>query len=293
VAVAPDGRGLVCGGYGCPVRWIGLTDPRRQRTMEGSQRLIHVVRFSADGQRVCAVEGTLGTTMAFQEWDLATGQLIRRLPKIYLAVPLPDGRRLLGVPTTARTRLAEFDLDTQQMVGGRAMEHPALLTTLETDRAGRWALTGCADGPDHRIRLWDVAAGRLVRTWDGPLGYYGAVALAADGSRAAWGEPDRIVVWDLAGDRAWHALPRPDGTRFDIRGLAFTADGRLVTSTGPREGLSGGAVSVWDLATGRLLATTATTSVRCLAVTPDGRRAVTGHYDGTLHFWRLPQAPGK
>ena len=64
--------------------------------------------------------------------------------------------------------------------------------------------------------------------------------------------------------------------------MAVTPDGRYVLS-----GSSDNTLKVWDLSSGRILATfTANGSVACCAVTPDGRTIVAGDASGAIHFLR-------
>lgn len=75
-----------------------------------------------------------------------------------------------------------------------------------------------------------------------------------------------------------------------VRALAFTPDSRLLLSGG---GQGDQSIRVWDVATGKELRQFQgrTDSVNSVAVSPDGKRALSGSADGTLRVWDL--ATGK
>jgi WD40 repeat protein len=51
-------------------------------------------------------------------------------------------------------------------------------------------------------------------------------------------------------------------------------------------------LKVWDVATGECVATLEghSGSVKSVAISPDGRRVVSGSGDGTLKLWGLPES---
>ncbi len=115
------------------------------------------------------------------------------------------------------------------------------------------------------------------------VGHKGAVvgvACPAANQTAFSAGADRIVrVWDLGGGKE---LRRWGPITPDITCLAVSPNGQLVLTA---QGVS---VRVWD-ATGRELAkfTGHTNAVRAVALTPDGRLALSGGDDRTLRLWEV------
>jgi WD40 repeat protein len=113
--------------------------------------------------------------------------------------------------------------------------------------------------------------------------------------RAGRSEPDlaaRLVLPPEAAflrvrhaERAERAPRRADGHTDAVRACAVTPDGRRMLS-----GSADRTLKVWDLPTGRLVATLEghADAVLACAVTPDGRRAISGSADRTLKVWDLP-----
>jgi hypothetical protein len=93
---------------------------------------------------------------------------------------------------------------------------------------------------------------------------------------------------DVAGHLGlWEAAPRlrefTTGHGGPVTGVAFRPDGSTLVSAG-----SGPSLAVWDWTTARRVRSFASLSpATCLAVSADGRRAVTGHEDATVAVWNL------
>ena len=131
---------------------------------------------------------------------------------------------------------------------------------------------------DETVKLWDVATGHLIRTFEGPTSYVNAVA------------NDRSVkLWDpttgqLAASFEGHADPvtavafSPNGERFASGSATYT---RYRTQNERHN------VRVWDTATGRSLLTLQEPSggIYSTAFSPDGTRLLTGADKGSVKLW--------
>jgi WD40 repeat protein len=143
---------------------------------------------------------------------------------------------------------------------------------------GRQAL---ADRGDGVLVLCDLETGQVVRAYRGHAGSILALALTSDGQRAvSAGDDGTLRAWDVAAGRE---LTRcSDLGKATEGGLGFTPDGQHALC-GFNERLVlvdvtvGKVVRQWAGPTGQ--------AIQCLALSPDGRRALTGHPDGRVILW--------
>jgi len=127
--------------------------------------------------------------------------------------------------------------------------HSAVINRVDTDAAGRYAVTA---SDDKTARVWDIGSGRLLQVLRPPIGvgYEGrlfAVAMSPDGSTVAVGG------WTKLGSNGGHAVylfdrasgqlqRRLTGLANVINHLTFSPDGRwLAAALGGANG-----VRVWD-----------------------------------------------
>ena len=103
---------------------------------------------------------------------------------------------------------------------------------------GRWYKT---------IKLWEVATGALIRTFEGHTDWINSVAFSADGRLVLSGSADRTIkLWDAATGALIRSF---EGHLAGVTSVAFSADGGRVLS-----GSVDGTVRIWNPETGQLLA---------------------------------------
>ena len=141
--------------------------------------------------------------------------------------------------------------------------HTAVIKSIGTDRAGRWLVTA---SNDKSLRVWELPAGRLVRTIRPPIGggnegRLDSVAISPDGSIIACGgwtgfnnqgstdgpfEGHNIYLFNRASGKL---IARITGLPDVISHLAFSPDGRyLATSLIGHNGIRIFHTSNWSLA---------------------------------------------
>ncbi len=137
------------------------------------------------------------------------------------------------------------------------------------------------------VRIWDVAAERMIVAALGPdVRRLTSVAFAPDSKRvvvagARQGRGGFVALIDARSGRQGWSVPLENGYP---RVAVDRAGARLLVSTSPPGGSTGGSASLLRLADGALLATLDTDSVTSCAWRPDGQRLATGDVHGHVQI---------
>jgi WD40 repeat protein/tRNA A-37 threonylcarbamoyl transferase component Bud32 len=255
-------------------------------------------------------------------WDVASGQILRELVghkhNIYSTAFHP-GNRLAATSSTDKT-IRIWDVST----GGQLRtidKHAGIAGGLAFSHDGKWLAGGGeevaiwrvenSEGKDPTATLSGTAGvvsvsfspddKRIgVGTRDGRLmlfnaenssaDYVGrvhqgaarAVAFSPDGEYVVTGGEDGTVKIHPAKPTA-HNLQFGDSSFFYPESVAFSRDGSLLAMSNGSEG----SATLWDISTGkeRLSLYGHRARIESLALSPDGRRIVTGGWDRTARVW--------
>jgi WD40 repeat protein len=293
LAFHPDSDRLLSASLDGTVRLWELSSGREVRVFDGVRG--RGLAWTSDGRHF-AVSGGGG---ALKVWETVSGRRILTLQghadDITSAAFASDGRRIFTASWDGTMRLWEATPDAPDLsmgedrrLVGHTREAPRLAVLPDGKRV-------VSSGRDGTIRVWDLADGRELRRWTGSGGFIGGLAVTPDCKRVVTaGEFTEIIqVFEIESGREVQRFPRPQGV---ILALAVTPDGRRVLSGGPiPKTPSGGKAGpdrdlhLWDLDTGKEVRRFAghRDGITCLAISPDGRRAVSGSTDGTVRIWDI------
>jgi hypothetical protein len=249
------------------------------RTFQGHTDDVRGVAFSPDGRY--ALSGSRDKTARI--WDLTTGKPSRVLKghdkEVWDVAYHPNGRELFT---------ASWDGTVKRWDAGTGMEirkyvHPLDVNSVVISRDGRWMLTGC---DDKNMRLWDLTTHQEVRSYRGGEKFIYGVAFSPDGRYLASGSEDRTVrVYEKQTAKKVREI---NAQTAEVYYVAFSQDSRFVFSCGDE------AAHLWEIANGkeaRKYMAGGNNNARAMALSPDGRRLLTGHDDRTVRLWDV--ASGK
>jgi serine/threonine protein kinase len=144
------------------------------------------------------------------------------------------------------------------------------------------------------LGFWNLATGKPLFPKRQPYdGFVVSVAISADGLRGlSSSDAGELVLWDLTTGEPRSLGTQPGDARSDAivtYPMAFVPGGRHAATA-----VHDTRVHIWDLDTGRELEPLRghDATISGLAISPDGRRIMTGSFDGTVILWNWDGAQG-
>jgi WD40 repeat protein/tRNA A-37 threonylcarbamoyl transferase component Bud32 len=144
-------------------------------------------------------------------------------------------------------------------------------------------------GMDTKVKVWDAATGRELRTLKGYASEVAGVCFSPDGKRLAAGNTSYmkqggIKVWDLGTGKELLAIrvhPK------EVTGICFSPDGKRLAGGARDFGKKEGEVKVWDAATGQELFALKghANFVTAVSFSADGKRLASASQDQTVKVW--------
>jgi WD40 repeat protein len=287
-ALSPDGRHALTGGFDRTLRLFDVATGKELRRFPDHAGAIASVVWSPDGLRAVSCGNEEG---AARIWDVTAGKELLRIalpPNIRRAIFAPNGQQVL---TVGKDHIVMWDANTGQEVhrflGASSLTYAAAFTP-----DGRHLVTGSGD---ETVRLWSVATGQVLGSVADKGEIYG-VAVSRDGkmllTNGGWTGVAKLyrlpsAVWSVpekVGEI--RRFPRTSNNAYpNITCVAFTPDGRRLlegSDATPPLHLS-------EPETGQELLTLEGHNgwVNAIAISWDGRLAVTGSVDTQVCLWEL------
>ncbi len=216
------------------------------------------------------------------------------VPQSYVAFGGTDGNEVAAVGVDGM--LQRFDADSGEAVAQpvEIVRDPLSPTIAFSDDGELLAVQDCLANPNDTpcdVHLWDVTAGAERTQIVAPGSSVTKMAFSPDDRLLAIVDYDlsrtEVHLWDVdAGE--WFGDPIVT----QARSVAFSPDGRtLATGLEPESNATGeSSVSLWDVATQRLLAATPVYDaggVNALDFSPDGRYLAAGHGWGSVAVFNV------
>ncbi len=285
ISFSPDGKtALSAGTWDNSFDLWNLSDGKLIRKFGPGTDSVNFVSFSPDGKTALTSFGNGRVAL----WDTATWQVVREFKGhdqlVWVASFSRDGTRALTASDDAQMILwnvASGEI-IQRVTGLDGMWSAALSPDAKT------ALAGFKDG---KISVIDLASGNILRTFQAHSDLVSMVIFSPDGKTALSSSPDKTVaLWDVG---IGQLIRRLMGHRDMVNWVLFSPDGKTALSGGgsgtSNENILDKSIIWWDLASGKILERFEgpQADVSALAISPDGKTALSGSRDSTLVLWQL------
>jgi WD40 repeat protein len=302
---------------------LDVKNARVLRRFQRHEREVRCLCFSPDGSMALSAGDDAGLfrddTVPICLWDVATAREIgwlrgHRDPVNCVAFS-PAGRLAVSGSEDGTIRL--WDVHQRKEID-RYRSDAETIECVVFSPDGRRVL---AAGDEGIVEVWDVPSGQLYRALDGATGKPTSGAFSPQGNRVvvaeARGSIPAVWQWDLEKGKQLACFRNPSNPAGFIESVTLTSNGQRLISAGELKrlhrqrasGLSaalGGiaetasavsiaapsehGIRIWDVDSGHALETLSghDRCPICVAVSFDGRHALTGADDGTVRLWGLP-----
>jgi WD40 repeat protein/serine/threonine protein kinase len=211
------------------------------------------------------------------------------------AEPKPQGQGLCPADALRRDQIPPYEL---KVAGKGNPQHapPELVAILGNSRMQHWNIvTAVAFSPDRKTlatgscdrtaKIWDIASGDQLCSFEGHSDVIRGVAFSLDGKTLASASNDGTVkLWEIATGNVRTLTPRGG----QVHCIGFSPNGKMLAA-----GLDDKTARIWDAATGQQLHSLEghKGEVFSVAFSPKHDILATGSRDGTVRIWNV--ATGK
>jgi WD40 repeat protein len=294
VVFSPDRRRAAGIDWGGTVYVWDAASGQPLHTLEGTSRgSAGALAASPDGRHLYAVSHEMPVRVIAWETGAVVHRFETHVPNLRGVAVAADGREfaVCGDSPTVVVRAAA----TGEEVRRFETDFKMVWSVAFSPDGTRLAACGSKDGPgDDAVVMWDRATGQELRRFAGHTRAVRWVTFGPDGkSLATAGFDGRVRLWEAETGRQTLLIEAHQG--FAERVHFLPGGTHLLTCGGPAEQAgqrtTGMAVTVWEVATGRPVASGNgghEKGIIAAAVSRDGRSALSGSRDGTARVWAIP-----
>ncbi len=264
VAFSPDGNMFASGSWDSTILLRDSATGREIKTFQGHSKGVNSVSFSPDGKYI--ISG--GSDNVVKVWNIATGTQSQSLTghtgQVNSVAFSPDGKYALSGGQDKTIRLWDINQGTQLKT--LIIREPVFSGAFSPD--GKHVLSG-----SRNMKLWDIIAGKEVRSLEGNVNWVFAAAISADGKYALSGYSNGMInLWEVASGRQIKTF---QGHNDRVTALAFSPDSKYFLSAGFE-----GPVKLWERESGKEIRQMA--GQKAAVFSPDGGFILSGGVNNTI-----------
>ena len=279
VAISPNGKTLVSGGFDKTIKVWDLQTGKLRRTLSGHTDAVRAIAMSQNGALLASASGD----KTIKIWDLQSGTLLRTLTghlgPVWSVAIGSDGQTLASGSYDSTVKIWNLQTGTLRHT---FPDHYESIWSVAISPDGQTLVSGAYDGT---IKIWDLQTGDLRRTLaSGNSEAIRSVAISPDGQTLVSGSWDKTVkIWNLQTGELLHTLA---GHTDRVLSVAINPTGETIAS-----GSLDRTIKLWDLKTGRLLRTLTGHSdwVVSVAFSPNAKTLASASRDKTIKIWDVVQ----
>lgn len=285
VTVTPDGKKAVSASDDYTLKIWDLENGNLEKTLVGHNCEVKGIAVTSDCKHAISVS----CDKTIRIWNISTGSLKRTLMahdcEVRAIAVTPDDKRVIS--GSANGILKVWDLH-RCVSDSSSAGHEDRINALVVTPDGKKAVSASSD---FTVKIWDLRSGKNEHTFTGHKGSVYALAITPDGNRIISGSSDHTIrFWNLKTKDLNRTLKNED---CEVRKFVVAPDGSRAVS------ISGNfldfmeapdcTIRVWNLENGMIEHTLEghKKSVYSVAITPDGKAAVSASGDHTIKIWDL------
>lgn len=272
VCFSPDGRYFLSGSKDGTARLWDM-DGKLIRAFSGKLGEVNAAIFSPDGRHI--LTGSKDRTAKL--WDLK-GNIIQTFSGhrggVNAVAFSPDGRYILTGSQDKTAKLWSTDGKVFQTFSGHGL---FWVNSVDFSPDGQYVLTA---SNNKKAQLWDLD-GNIVQSFSGHLQNVNSAVFSPDGRYILTGSDDQTAkLWRVDG-KLMHTFSE---NLDKVNSAIFSPDGQstLTASDDVRQ---------WRLDGGLIRTFRNKHNVKAVALSPDGRYALSGSWDQTLKLWTVDANP--
>ena len=263
---SPDGKYLVSSGKDGYARIWNVPDFTLRKEIQVSDQTVGSVAFRPDGKYFA----TGAHDFSVKYWETYSGRQMRSFTGftglVTQVAVSDDGTKLAGVSWDGTLKVWDVASKTLDPILDINTEQDELWAVAFSPNSKKVAV----GGSNHKIKEYDIATKKLLKTYDGHTDYVSVLQYAPDGSLLFSGSWDNsVIIWNV---QTATPVKQLVGHNNYVRTLALGAEGKKLYSGG-----SDSRILVWDIAKGK--------NILSMVVFPEQNNRVVynpqGFFDGT------------